>query len=205
MYQGKYANRKSASRRRRRSRKPSLLLVAMLLLLVTAIGTTVAYLTAKTDAVTNSFVPVNLTTPIEEEFDGEVKNNVTVKNTGDVNAYVRAAVVVTWKDANGNVHPAVPVRGTDYTVTFPENTGWTKVGDYYYYNKAVATGKSTGVLLTGCKPVDGKAPEGYELDVTILVSAIQSEPDTAINTAWGIQIDQEGNVGTFPPDEGGNE
>lgn len=205
MYQGKYANRKSASRRRRRSRKPSLLLAAMLVLLVAVIGTTVAYLTASTDTVTNNFNPVKLTTPVEEDFDGEVKNNVTVKNTGDINAYVRAAVVVTWQDEARNVHPSIPAIGTDYTVKFPAGTGWVKVGDYYYYNEPLAPGESTVVLLEDCKPVVGKAPEGYALDVAIVVSAIQSEPDKAINEAWGIQIGKDGSVGAFTPAEGGNE
>lgn len=205
MYQGKYANRKSASRRRRRSRKPTLLLAAMLVLLVAVIGTTVAYLTSSTGTVTNEFKPVKLTTPIVEEFENGVKNNVTVKNNGDINAYVRAAVVVTWKDAEGgNVHPSVPVAGTDYTVTIPVDARWIKVGDYYYYNEPLAPGASTGVLLTNCQAVAGQAPEGYALDVTILVSAIQSEPDTAINTAWGIQI-KDGKVGTFTAAQGGNE
>lgn len=184
MYQGSYQN--NPQRRRRRNRKPTLLMLALAILLVAVVGTTIAYLFTNTGSITNTFTPANVTTEITEDFNNNVKNNVQVKNTGDVEAYIRAAVVVTWQNDAGEVYPTAPVEGTDYTVSYPGN-GWVKHTDgYYYYTSPVAAGASTGILLTDCKPVDGKAPDDYHLVVEILASAIQSKPDNAVTDAWGI-------------------
>ena len=188
MYEGAYAQkRKPVRRRRRRTQRPTLLLAALVLIFGALVGSTVAFLFTNTGAVINTFTPSKVTVDVPEEFDGSVKNNVKVKNTGDIAAYVRAAVVVTWQDDDGNVHPTVPVAGTDYTVTYPANTGWVKHTDgFYYYTSALAPNAETGVLLTDCKPVEGKAPAGYHLSVEILASAIQSEPISAVTEAWGV-------------------
>lgn len=188
MYKGSYEPRKPASRRRRRFRRnmPSILLIAVVILLGAVVGSTIAYLVTDTDPIKNSFVPATITTEITENFDKEVKNNVQVKNTGDVDAYIRAAVVVTWQNDDGQVYPTAPVEGTDYTVTWTKD-GWVVHTDgYYYYTSVVKPNESTGILLTGCKPVEGKAPDGYHLVVEILSSAIQSKPESAVKEAWGV-------------------
>lgn len=179
-----YSRQKTSSRRYRRSSKPFFLLAALAVVLCAMVGTTVAYLFTKTDPITNTFTPTKVTTEITENFNKDVKNTVQVKNTGDVDAYIRAAVVVTWQNEKGEVYPTAPAEGTDYTVTWTKN-GWVKNGDYYYYTEVVKPGSSTGVLLTDCKPVEGKAPEGYHLSVEILASAIQANPSSAVEDAWG--------------------
>lgn len=188
MYEGAYAQkRKPVRRRRRRTQRPTLLLTALVLIFGALVGSTVAFLFTNTGAVTNTFNPSSVTTEIVEEFNGEVKKNVTVKNTGDIPAYIRAAVVVTWQNDAGQVYAETPTEGTDYTVTWTKDD-WVKYTDgYYYYTSAVAAGASTGVLLTDCKPVEGKAPNGYYLCVEILASGIQSEPETAVIDAWGVR------------------
>lgn len=182
-----YSRQKTSSRRYRRSSKPFFLLVALAVVLCAMVGTTVAYLVTDTDPITNIFTPTKVTTEITENFDEKVKNNVKVKNTGDVDAYIRAAVVVTWQNDAGEVYPTAPVEGTDYTVTWTMD-GWKKIGDYYYYKEVVKPGDSTGVLLTDCKPVEGKAPDGYHLSVEILASAIQAKPDSVVLEAWKVTI-----------------
>lgn len=196
MYEGAYAQkRKPVRRRRRRTQRPTLLLAALVLIFGALVGSTVAFLFTNTGAVTNTFTPSKVTVDVPEDFDNEVKNNVRVQNTGDIAAYVRAAVVVTWQDDKGNVHPTVPVEGTDYTVTYPANTGWFKHTDgFYYYTSALAPKAETGVLLTACKPVEGKAPAGYHLSVEILASGIQSQPTTAVEDAWPVTVDEHGDL-----------
>lgn len=198
MYQGAYQHKATpARRRRRRNHKPTLLLLTLVLILGAMVGTTLAYLFTNTDGLVNTFTPANVTVDIDEpgwDEDKTVKNNVTVKNTGDVEAYIRAAVVVTWQDAEGNVYPTAPVEGTDYTVTWTMS-GWVKYGGFYYYTSPVAPSKSTGVLLTECKVKDGATPpDGYHLSVEILASAIQSQPATAVQEAWGMTVDSNGNL-----------
>ena len=63
---------------------------------------------------------------VEETFKNNVKSNVQVKNTGDAAAYLRAAVLVTWQDASGNVLGTAPVAGQDYSITMPASAKWAK-------------------------------------------------------------------------------
>ena len=152
-------------------KKGILLLAAAMLILVCGVGGTLAYLATQTGQVQNTFEPAYVTSEVNETFDNLVKSNVTIKNTGNVSAYIRAAIVVTWKDANGNTMPQVP--GTDdYTLTI--GSDWTEVGGYYYYNKSVAANASTTNLIDTCEPIKSY-PDGRKLCVEVIGSAIQSE------------------------------
>lgn len=193
MYEGAYAQkRKPVRRRRRRTQRPTLLLAALVLIFGALVGSTVAFLVAESGTVTNEFKPTKVTTTITEDFpDHNVKNNVKVQNTGEIPAYIRAAVVVTWQNDAGQVYAQTPVEDTDYTLTW-NTTDWFKKGDFWYYKSAVPVGQSTGILLTECMPVEGRAPEDYYLCVEILASGIQSEPASAVKTAWGVEVNDRG-------------
>ncbi len=166
-----------------KTKKP-VALVAILVLLCCAVAGTVAFLIDSTGPVTNTFTPASVTTQVEEEFNGQTKSNVRIKNTGDIDAYIRAAVIVNWADAQGNVYGgATPVAGTDYT-TLTLQTGWIKVGDYYYYTSAVPARSSTGTLFAPIKQLKACADTNYKLQVTILADGIQSVPADAVQQAW---------------------
>lgn len=176
-----------------KNKKSIAMLVSIIALLTIVVGTTIAYLYTNTPSITNTFTPTKVTTTIEEK-PGNVKEEVKVKNTGDIDAYIRATVIVTWKNADGDVYATEPVKGTDYTVTWTMS-GWEKGSDgYYYYTSKVTPGESTGVLLTDCEPIEGKAPEGYQLSVEILASAIQAEPASAVVDAWGVTVANDGTI-----------
>lgn len=179
---------------KRINKKVILLAVSLVLILSAAIGGTVAYLIDQTGSITNTFTPANVTPEVTENFDNNVKNNVQIKNDGDIPAYIRVKVVVTWKDAQGNIYNTAPVPGTDYTWTIPANNEWAQSGGFYYYTKPVPAQESTSVLLTNCQPVADKAPEGYSLSVDIHAQAIQAEPTTAVTSAWGVRVDANGNL-----------
>lgn len=205
MYNGSHANRGTPSRKHSARKRLSLLPVALVVLAGMLVGSTIAYLVSHTDSITNTFTSAKVTTSITESFTEWTvqKEDVRVKNTGDVDAFIRAAVVVTWQDKEGNVYPTAPVYGADkdYFVTYPENYSWVELGDYYYYTSPVTPGDSTGELLTKCSFCHGAVPpEGYTLHVEILASAIQSEPTDAVKEAWGVTIAN----GKVTPVEGGN-
>lgn len=178
----------------KRKTKMILIVFSIALLLAAAIGGTVAYLKTETAEVKNIFTPSEVTCEIhEDEFAGAVKTNVYVENTGNTDAYIRAAIVVTWKDENGKVYGKAPELGTDYT--WELNTAdWTKNGNYYYHNDVVKanngseTDKSdeTSVLIITCSPVAGTAPGGYNLNVEILAQAIQTNAVSSAND-WTIK------------------
>lgn len=165
-----------------RWKRSGILLAAVIVLLAGAVGGTWAFLVAQSEPVQNKFTYAHVSCTIKEKFDGTTKSDVQIQNTGDIPAYIRARIVVTWKDTSGNVS-AVPVKVSDYTMDM--GTGWTKGTDgYWYYNTAVDATKFTPVLITECKKT-GTAPKDYDLSVEILADAIQSEPANAVKEAWG--------------------
>ena len=168
-----------------RWKRSGILLAAVIVLLAGAVGGTWAFLVAQSEPVQNNFTYAQVSCTINEKFENGVKSDVKIQNTGDIPAYIRARIVVTWKDANGNVSSTVPVKNTDYTIAFNENEkDWTQQGDYWYCKTAVDAGGETPVLITKCEK-KGNAPKDYNLSVEILADAIQSEPANAVKEAWG--------------------
>ena len=181
------------------NRKAPVALVAILVLLCCAVAGTVAFLVTKTDSVVNTFTPSKVTTDVEEEFNGQTKSNVKIQNTGDIDAYIRVAVIVNWADDKGNVS-GTPVKDSDYVMDLNIDTGtttnapWFKGSDGYYYCKtAVKSVKQdtkdcyTPVLIKSCiKATGAQAPAGYDLQVTILADGIQSKPDKVVKEVWKV-------------------
>ena len=176
-------------------KKVSLLLVSLVLIAAIAVGSTVAFIATSTEPITNIFNPANVTIDIDEKIESGVKTDVQVKNTGSTDAFIRAKIVVTWKDADGNVSATKPVEGTDYTMTL-NDTDWFRGDDGFYYCKtSVAPKGSTPALITECKKADGVTPpDGYDLSVEIIASGIQSTPDGAVTEAWGMTVDANGQL-----------
>lgn len=166
-----------------RWKRSGILLAAVIVLLAGAVGGTWAFLVAQSEPVQNNFTYAHVRCTIKEKFDGTTKSDVQIQNTGDIPAYIRARIVVTWKDASGNVSAAVPVKNTDYTIAF-NTTDWTQQDGYWYCKNAVDAKDFTPVLITKCEKT-GAAPDGYDLSVEILADAIQSEPASAVTEAWG--------------------
>lgn len=171
-----------------KTKKP-VALVALLVLLCCTVAGTLAYLVTSTDPVTNTFTPAYVSTEVNEDFDGITKSNVTIKNTGDIDAYIRVAVVVNWADKDGNVYGgAVPTdKGDkkDYDLTLKANNGWIKGADgYYYYIHPVAPKESTTAIFEDITQLTDDPAEGYGLQITILADGIQSEPGTTVVSVW---------------------
>ena len=169
------------------NKKTILMLAVTVLLLTVVVSSTIAFLTTTSRSITNTFVPVKVQSQVVESMSNNVKNDVKIKNTTTeaVDVYIRAAVVVTWQDSQGNILAQKPVEGTDYQITWTMS-GWTQgPGGYYYHNSKVAQNAVTGVLFTNCKPIKAAPVAGYTLHVEVIGSAIQAEPVTAVTKAWG--------------------
>ena len=192
-----------------RSKRKRILPVFLTVMLIAAVtvATVYAYLKTSTPAVTNSFAAdVDPVLSIVETFEDNVKSDVAVKvgKTG-YTVYVRAAIVVTWKNAeNGDVLATKPVAGVDYTITL-NDSAWFEKGGFYYHTDPVASGESTAVLINSCIPIAGKAPAGYALNVEIIAQAIQAKGNTddpselpAVTDAWGVYVDSDGKLSPTP-------
>lgn len=165
-------------------------LLALVLILVCTVGGTVAYLVTHTDPVVNTFTPGEVSCQVEEEFkDNTVKTKAVVKNTGNVPAYIRVAVVANTIDGEGNITGMASLPQVDWL----NEANWTKSGDFYYYKGVVQPGDVTADLLKNGIPLTG-------IQVTILASAIQSMPDAAVEEAWQMRYDS----GTWAAVTGGN-
>lgn len=164
-------------------------IVALVLFLLCMVTTkvTFAILLDGTDAIINYFERAKMSCTIEETFNGEIKTDVSIKNTStedDIDGYIRAIVVVYWQDKHGNIHATKPIKDTDYVIEM--GTGWkTDSNGYYYWPAPVAAGDNTGILVDYCYPIDGKEPEGHVLVVDIFTEIIQSNPTSAVSEAWG--------------------
>ena len=183
------------------SKKRKVILAASLLLAVClTVGITVAWLRADTASRQNTFTLAKVSCEVEETFDGTVKEEVSIRNTGTADAYIRAAIVVTWMkdgdDSDQTVSSVVPQLDKDYTIQFTENSGWIQLEDgYWYYTKSVPVGGSTAELIDSCILLDGaEAPEGYRLAVEIIASAIQSSPAKVAEENWRVKIDETGTI-----------
>lgn len=203
MYQGKHHKRSH-----RRSGKSAALLVSLLLILTVTVGGTIAFLMDSDGPLHNLFNPSKVTTKVVEDvtIDPTKKQDVKIQNTGDTDAWIRATVIVTWQDEDGNVYGQAPVKGTAYTDWTP-GINWLK-GDhgFYYYTKPVGSGAITpNALLTEISLIGVSPAEGYYLTVEIIGSGIQSEPAYVFNTEWvssGLIVntkDKQGNE--LPPEQ----
>ena len=166
----------------RRFRKQFVLLVAAAVLLLGVIGGSLAWIAVDSRRVDNQFDPGKVSCEIQESFSGSTKSDVSVKNTGNTDAWVRAAIVIAWADSSGNLYPQTPQAETDYELTL--GTGWTLGTDgYYYYGTPVAPGAQTADLIERCTST-AEIAEGYRLQVTILADAFQSTPAEAVKAGW---------------------
>lgn len=172
------------------SKKLIVTLACVLLTVFVGVGATLAYLFAQTPPLENTFTPVFLTC----ETQGSVKTGASVKNTGDVDGYIRVAVVCSWvSETDNSVHASKAVEGTDYTATW-NTTSWKKGTDgFYYYLSPVKAGESTDVLVSGFTRI-AQPPQGYTLTVQINATAIQANPVEAVTSAWGITVLENGNI-----------
>ena len=161
------------------------IIVALFLFIGIATPITYAYLQDNTSEVVNTFTPGKVATEIKETFDGSEKKDVKIDNTENVPAYLRAAIIVNWVDADGDYAAEAPVINTDYNMKI-NTTDWFEKDGYYYHRKPVDPDNSTSVLINSAKPISEK--NGYKLSIEILGSGIQAMPEKAVKETWNIQV-----------------
>lgn len=195
---------KRGKREMRRNYKGRTALVALVLIFCCTVGGTLAWLATSTEDVVNTFTPGEVDSEVHEVLDGSTKRNVQIENTGNVDAYIRAAIVVNWVAADGTIYGEAPVRGTDYTLQ--TDSYWFQDADgYYYYPNKVGAKQLTSeehYLIKSCTPVANEAPDGCNLQVTILADAIQadgvSNGKPVVETVWtNIKVNANGTLTVF--------
>ena len=190
MYKGRYEGRhrkaKAAPAGGKAPRNGRLAAMAMaaVLLLTLAIGGTVAWLSTKDAPITNTFHPSKVSCEVTEKFSGTtgVKENVNVKNTGTIDAFIRVKLVTYRTNADGQ-----HIGGTAAIPSFDLGANWVQYGDYYYYTKPVAPNQKPGTNLADSMTLTGAYPDadGGSQAMDVMAEAIQSVPEAAVKAAWG--------------------
>lgn len=178
---------KNASEKSRRSGKLTAVLVAAAMLLALAIGGTIAWLTDRTEGITNTFNPSKVTCEVTESFNGTVKTDVNVKNTGDAEAYIRVKLV-TYRTNDQGQH----IGGVAELPEFTLGANWVEYGGYYYYTLPVAAGEKPAANLTDSITLTAEYndADGGHQSIDVMAEAIQSKPAKAVGEAWNVSITQ---------------
>lgn len=194
MYKGKYS-------RERRQRPALWAALALALVLTLTAGGTLAYLVSNTDEVTNTFTPASPGIEVPEEIVGNAKTSIQVKNTGDINVYVRVMLVASYqKEVNGKYEVCGSHIPEPEVTDFTPGTDWVKGDDgYYYYTKALASDATTNNLLADGAKIELSQKENCcKMHIDVLAQAIQAEPDSVVGETWSnSKVTVTGDSGTL--------
>ena len=193
---------KTYSRKPKRSVKPFLIAFCVCILACAAVSGSLAWLTSTPGPVVNEFIPGEVTIQVDETFDDghTTKQNVSIKNTGNVPAYIRVALVPAWVDDEGNIaaKPASLELNDDCNIAWGKDgsgyeADWFIGSDGFYYCKTVIEpGASTPILIKSCT-VKGEEHE-YDFELQVIASAVQSLPTTTVETVWPVVVNTDGTL-----------
>ena len=188
MYHGKYEAQHLQHRRKRRSKKTGTLFLSLLLVATMVVGGTLAYLFTNTEPVENIFTPSYVSCSVTEEFNGTIKSNVNVTNTGNIDAYIRVKLV-TYRVNDEGQH----IGGTASLPTFTLGANWVLYDGYYYYTLPVAPRESPKTNLTDSMTLIGSYTDadGGKQVIEVMAEAIQAngvadDGTKAVVKAWGV-------------------
>lgn len=163
--------------------KISLWASVLALVVIIGIGATLALMASPSNSVTNSFSAADIDTEIEEKGLTEGDKQVSIKNYGPSDAYVRARIMVSGvKPENVKIVSAAPeTPDADKVYLVMKNNGsavkqWTKKDsdnntysdDFYYYLDVLTKDESSKNLLE--KVVLGKDLQGEDFLNTFSVT-----------------------------------
>lgn len=174
------------------------ILLILLVVFLLVCGSVAAYMFRQTPAVTNKFDKAVVSCEVHETVNGadtvykdgkvtaKTKDSITVKNTGNIDAYIRVKIVSHWEDASGNI-----VAKASVTPSFTAGSGWLPGGSStYYYAAPVAAGEFTGNLLQEeSRIILSKSEDGCYQVVEIFAEAIQADPVSAVQNSWDVTIE----------------
>ena len=185
---------KTYSRKPKRSIKPFLIAFCVCILACAAVSGSLAWLISAPGPVVNEFIPGEVTIQVDETFDGTTKSNVRIKNTGNVPAYIRVALVPAWVDDEGNI-AAKHASLDDCNITLGDdfNQFWFEGTDGFYYCKTfINPDKSTPILIKSCTVKDGE--HEYDFELQVIASAVQSLPTSTVGEVWPVVVGTDGTL-----------
>jgi len=172
--------------KRKLNRRSLVILASLILLALAAVGATIAYLVDSTQSITNTFLPSQVSCSVVENFDNNVKSNVTVLNDSNIDAYVRVRLVSYRVNDNDE-----RIGGTAEIPNFTPGAGWKKNGDMYYYTTPVKAGATPANALIGTDGItlaEYTDADGGKQVIEVIAEAIQALPKEAVENAWKVTV-----------------
>lgn len=168
------------------------LILCALALAITLCATVFAYMFKQTEVKNNRFTPAEVSCEVHEETDPGVteKTSITVKNTSNIDAYLRVRFVSYWVRINDD--------GTSEIVSKPSvmpeikiNDGWLAgKNNTYYYKNPVSSNDFTEELLS--EKIVLLEEDGYQQVIEVFAEAIQSKPTDVVISSWNVTLDENG-------------
>ena len=160
--------------------------VALLMALVFVCGTVYAYMFHRTGETSTAFAPAKVSCEVAETYNGIEKSSITVKNTGNVDVYLRVRLVTYWVNGEGKV---AAKSSPDLSITY-DSDEWVKgSGNTFYYKTPVKPGDSTPELLTASITLTEE--DGFKQVIDVFAEAIQAEPARAVTESWKVTLTGE--------------
>lgn len=129
-----------------------LIALAVLLVLGASITASQAYFTTFAEAEGGHSLSLGSRTELDEEVNG-LEKQVSVRNTGDLECYVRVKAFA----------------GDDFTLKYAGEAGWKDGGDgYWYYEGILAVGAATPKLTIGIDVPDAEGKEISDFNVVVI-------------------------------------
>lgn len=184
-----------------------IIIPAVALLLICSICATVyALMIDKTPTVENNFTPAFVAC---EVYKGDIytypdgapsyisqHNNIRVKNTGNIDEYLRVRFVSYWVKYNSETSSWEVTSKPSEMPTFAVESGWIAgSNDTYYYKSPVAPG-DLPTVVTGSIVLEKNGE--YVQVLEVFAEAVQSLPTTAVTSAWHVTLDGNGNIVSAP-------
>ena len=190
---------KTYSRKPKRRIKPFLIAFCVCILACAAVSGSLAWLTSAPEPVVNEFTPGVVTIQVDEKFDGSTKSDVRIKNTGNVPAYIRVALVPAWVDDEGNI-AAKHASLDDCNITLGDDFWFEGTDGFYYCKTFIKPDESTPILIKSCTVKDGE--HEYDFELQVIASAVQSLPTSTVEKVWPVVVSTDGTLAK--KEQGGN-
>ena len=177
----------------RKNKNLTTIVIALAVLAVALCGTVISYMFHISEQKNNLFTPATVSCEVSEEFDGQQKSSIKVKNTGNIDAYIRIRLVSYWVDSDGNI-----VAKPSTMPVINVGTGWLEgTNNTYYYQKPVTPTDLTDTLISSPIILE-KDENGYLQVLEVFAEGIQSKPQNAVEDSWKVTLDNNGHITVAP-------
>lgn len=173
--------------------------VSALLAVVAIVGTVFALMRKDTPKLENEFVPANVSCEVYETltYAGspqyvEQHADVRIKNTGNIDAYLRIRFVSYWVKYNPETTSWEISAKSSVMPELHIASGWVKssTSDTYYYPTPVNPETFTPYINTA--PIVLQKDGDYVQVLEVFAEAIQSLPNSAVTGSWNVTLGTDG-------------